>query len=105
MAPLEERRSKKERPAPPQPRPKRQLEQFVAFWTIEPGWHTEVQLRNNLVQHELTVTPVLRLVSGQEQPLQEVTIAPMDVVTVDLASAAAGQIPSGAEAYGSLVLR
>lgn len=32
---------------------------FAPYWTIEPGWHSEIQLRNNLISSPLTVTPVL----------------------------------------------
>ncbi len=31
-------------------------EQVITFWTEEPGWHTEVELRNNLTTRDLTVT-------------------------------------------------
>lgn len=41
------------------PGPKAQ-EQFAPYWTSEPGWHTELQLRNNLAAQSLTVIPVLR---------------------------------------------
>lgn len=36
------------------------FEQYVSYWTTEPGWRTELQLRNNLDPGELTVTPALR---------------------------------------------
>jgi hypothetical protein len=50
------------------PRPKTQ-EVFAPYWTSEPGWDTELQLKNNLSAASLTVTPVLCLNSGQEIPL------------------------------------
>jgi hypothetical protein len=49
-------------------------ESFAPFWTSEPGWDTELQLKNNLSSAPLTVTPVLRLASGEEIPLDAVTI-------------------------------
>ena len=42
---------------------------FAPYWTAEPGWHSEFQLRNNLASGTLTVTPVLRLYTGQEVAL------------------------------------
>jgi hypothetical protein len=58
-----------QRPAP------KQQEVFAAYWSSEPGWDTEFQLENNLPSAPLTVTPVLRLASGEEIPLDPVTIA------------------------------
>jgi hypothetical protein len=57
-------------------------EVFAPYWTSEPGWETELQLKNNLTTGPLTVTPVLRLSSGQEIPLDPVTIAPKVSVSV-----------------------
>lgn len=48
-----------------QPVPKPQ-ESYAPYWTSEPGWTTELQLKNNLFSAPLTVTPVLRTVSGKE---------------------------------------
>jgi len=53
--------------APNPPAPHRQpqdYEQYVAYWTAEPGWRTELQLRNNLDPGDLTVTPTLRSADG-----------------------------------------
>ncbi len=51
-------------------------ESFAPYWTSEPGWDTELQLKNNLASGPLTVTPVLRVASGEEIPLDPVTIPP-----------------------------
>lgn len=32
-------------------------EQYAVYWTAEPGWKTEIHLRNNLPTQSLTVTP------------------------------------------------
>ena len=56
----------------PMPKPQ---ESFAPYWTAEPGWETELQLRNNLASGALTVTPVLRLANGNEIPLDPVTIS------------------------------
>lgn len=63
----------------PSPKPQ---ESFAPYWTSEPGWDTELQLKNNLSSAPLTVTPVLRLASGEEIPLDEVTIPPKRSVSV-----------------------
>jgi hypothetical protein len=55
------------------------LEQFIAYWTTEPGWRSELQLKNNGVGHDLTVTPVLRTPDGAETGLAPVTIKPQEV--------------------------
>lgn len=41
-------------------------ESYAPYWTSEPGWTTELQLKNNLLKASLTVTPVLRLASGKK---------------------------------------
>jgi len=63
------------------PAPRAQ-ELFISYWTSEPGWGTELQLKNNLASQPLTVTPVLRFASGQEVPLTPVTIPANDSVSV-----------------------
>src|ERR1700685_1329721 len=50
-------------------------EVFAPFWTSDPGWETELQLKNNLPSQSLTVTPVLRLASCEEIALDPVTLA------------------------------
>jgi len=59
-------------------------ELMAPYWCAEPGWHTEFQLRNNLLTSDLTVTPVLRLSTGQEFKLSPVTIPAATVTTVDV---------------------
>jgi hypothetical protein len=48
----------------------------AAYWTLEPGWSTALEMRNNLVYHELTVTPILRASTGEEMPLAAVNYRP-----------------------------
>src|SRR5579864_9137297 len=76
---------------PPPPDPVDQ-EQFVAYWTSETGWTSELQLRNNTVGHDLIVTPVLRLADGTETTLAPATIA-------------AASAPQFIGTYGSVALR
>lgn len=81
-------------------------EQVLSYWTSETGWHTELQLRNNAVGRNLTVTPVLRLADGAETSLAAVTINPQEVASVDIdAAIAAAKAPQLIGTYGSLALR
>jgi hypothetical protein len=81
-------------------------EQFVAYWTSETGWTSELQLRNNQTSQGLTVTPCLRLADGAETSLSPVTIKPQEVKSIDLdAAIAAAAAPQLVGAYGSVVLR
>lgn len=81
---------------------------FDPYWTAEPGWHSEFQLRNNMDKGSLTVTPVLRLYTGSEVALTPVTIQPADVVNVDVAQELQKASPAIAEqagTYGSVVFK
>lgn len=80
-------------------------EQYVSYWTTEPGWNTELQLRNNLDSSDLTVVPAVRTAAGVETALPSVTIKAGDVVSVDLYDTLTKSAPSLAGAWGSLVLR
>lgn len=86
------------------PKPK-DREQFIAYWTTETGWHSDLQLRNNLVGSNLTVTPGLRTPDGVETSLPAITIRPQEVKSVDLEAAIRGTAPELVGTYGSIVLR
>jgi hypothetical protein len=79
-------------------------EQFVAYWTTETGWYSELQLRNNLSDQSLTVAPALRLADGTEIALEPVTVNPQEVksINIDAALPVTGQMVG---TYGSVVLR
>ncbi len=95
----------RQHPTPPPPDPVAQ-EQFLAYWTSETGWTSELQLRNNALAQDLTVTPVLRLADGAETDLAPVTIKPQEVKSVDLdAAIAAASAPQLVGTYGSVALR
>ncbi|HUD67276.1 MAG TPA: hypothetical protein VMQ17_22020 [Candidatus Sulfotelmatobacter sp.] len=81
------------------------FEQYVAYWTTEPGWRTELQLRNNLDPGELTVTAALRTADGAETALPPVTIKSGDVASLDLSDALLKTAPKLIGVWGSLVLR
>lgn len=80
-------------------------EQFIAYWTTEAGWGSELQLRNNMVGADLTVTPALRSAGGVEAALAPVTIHPQEIKIIDLETAALASAPQYMGAYGSVVLR
>jgi hypothetical protein len=75
---------------------------------LRPGWDTELQLRNNLPAEPLTVTPVLRLPSGQEIPLTAVTIPPNASVSVSANEGLQEHAPGllgRPDSYGSVTFR
>jgi len=85
---------------PPAPKPQ---EQFLVYWTTEPGWSTELLLRNNLESAQLTVTPALRTPDGIETALSAVTIESGEVLSLDLYEALMKAVPRLAGAWGSAV--
>jgi hypothetical protein len=83
-------------------------EQFVCYWTAEPGWHTDLMLRNNMENAALAVTPAVRLDSGTEIPLAPATVPPSSVISVNLHDALMQSHPEammGANPYGSVLIR
>jgi hypothetical protein len=103
-------------PPPHPPRPKlvgpakwepSSQEISASYWTLEAGWNTDVEMRNNLTSRELTVTPVLRSASGQEVALAPVTVAAQHVVSLDLrnVSQTQPQILNGGGLFGSVAFR
>jgi len=89
----------------PVPSPLQQFEQYIAYWTTEAGWNTELQLRNNLESADLTVTPALRTADGTETALPPVTIKPGDVVSLDFSDLFTKTATKLLGFYGSIVLR
>ena len=85
--------------------PVREFEQFAPYWTDEAGWRSELQMRNNMAQGSLTITPVLRGPDGTEFPLSPVTILPNEAKTLDVADAVLNQAPQLIGSYGSVVFR
>jgi hypothetical protein len=80
-------------------------ELFAPYWTAEAGWRTVLQMRNNLVHSDLTVTPFLRAADGTEFPLPPVTIAPNEIKSVDVSDAVTKSAPQLKGLYGSVVFR
>lgn len=90
------------------PSPKSPRVWYATYWTVESGWHSQLELRNNLAKDELTVQPVLRTFEGTEIALPAVTIPPDEIRTIDIGaalSAAAPNVLNGPNAYGSVVLK
>lgn len=82
-------------------------ESVAPFWTAEPGWTSELQLRNNAFKMDLTVTPVLRTWKGTEIPLPPVSLHPAEDYTIEIPSALAVVAPELAnkpDAWGSIAL-
>jgi hypothetical protein len=80
-------------------------EQVVSYWTIEGGWHSEFQLRNDMPGENLVVTPVLRSSNGDEASLPPISIKPDEVRGVDIRSAVETYAPGFSGSYGSVALR
>lgn len=93
-------------PPPPPPPPAADQELVIPYWTTETGWSSEMQLRNNALAQDLTVTPALRLPDGSETPLVPVTIKSQEVKSIDIGAAiSAAGAPQLIGTYGSAVLR
>ncbi|HEX3681140.1 MAG TPA: hypothetical protein VHU83_01265 [Bryobacteraceae bacterium] len=75
---------------------------------IEPGWSTELEIRNNVAWRDLTVTPVLRTAAGAEIALQAVIVPPEHVESIDVREALLSAAPSLLDqngSFGSVVYR
>jgi len=79
----------------------------AAYWTLEPGWNTDIEIRNNVESRELTVTPVINLSSGKEFPLSPVTVAARHVISLDLRSLVESdsQLHEAVGSFGSISFR
>ena len=86
------------RPAKWNPQPQ---QSFVSYWTVESGWNTTLEIRNNLMQRDLSVTPVLRTFDGKEITLPALTLASEQVTGVDLRQALATAAPHLLDKPGS----
>lgn len=80
-------------------------EQYVSYWTLEPNWHSELQLRNTSPTTDLLVSPSLRATDGSETPLSAVLVHPNEVVDVNLHEAVMYSAKQPSSLLGSVVLR
>ena len=81
-----------------------QHEVVAPFWTLEPGWSTQLEVSNNLTQEDLEVTPVLRTFDGTELPLPLLKIAHDQARTLDLQTLVP-DLNGRANSYGSVLFR
>lgn len=105
---VEEARAKHNQIAAARVVPTKDNEQFAPYWTAEGGWHTELQLRNNLSTGSMIVTPILRTPDGAETSLTPVTLLSGEVQSIDLnkaLTAVNSDLLGKANAYGSIALR
>ena len=70
-----------------------QQEVIASYWSLEPGWNTELEVRNNLAKRQLTVTPVLRTAAGREIALPDIVLASEEVTSINLQQAVAEVAP------------
>jgi hypothetical protein len=85
-----------------------QQEVATSYWTLEPGWNTELEIRNNLAERQLTVTPLIRTAAGREIALPDVVLASEEVTSINLRQAVAQVAPAlvgTAGSYGSAAVR
>ena len=81
---------------------------MASYWSLEPGWNTELEIRNNLVERQLTVTPVLRTAAGREIALPDVVLASEEVTSINLQQAlsqAAPELVNRMGSFGSAAVR
>lgn len=78
-----------------------QQEVIASYWSLEPGWNTELEVRNNLAKRQLTVTPVLRTAAGREIALPDIVLASEEVTSINLQQAVAEVAPELVNHMGS----
>jgi hypothetical protein len=59
---------------------------WAAYWTIEPGFTSTLEMKNNLVQSPLDITVSLYFANGEEYPLSPISIGPRQTVVLDISS-------------------
>jgi hypothetical protein len=89
-------------PTAPARKPPSEQELVAPFWTLEPGWGSQLEVRNNQAKADMEVTPVLRTSDGTELALPIVKLHPDQVEKVDLSTAAAS-LNGRVGAYGSVL--
>ena len=66
--------------------PKSRQEVIAPYWSLESGWKTSFEIRNNLPTEAMRVTPVLRTHSGEELRLPVIEVGSEQIRSVDLHS-------------------
>ena len=80
----------------------------ASYWTLEPGWSTELEVRNNLFQRSVTVTPALRTAAGREILLSSLTLDSEQSIMIDLGKAVAQidpSVPGQSGSFGSVAVK
>lgn len=80
----------------------------VPYWTTEPGWNTQIEIRNNRRNKPISVQTVLRLTDGTSVTLPAITIDPAESKPVDLGLAVAAIASANVRSlpmYGSALLQ
>jgi hypothetical protein len=65
-----------------QPTPGQKL--WAAYWTVQPGFMSTLEMKNNLVQMPLNVGVSLYFASGEEYPLAPITLGPRQTAVLDI---------------------
>ncbi|MBI3664155.1 MAG: IPT/TIG domain-containing protein [Acidobacteria bacterium] len=57
---------------------------WSVYWTVEPGFTSTLEMKNNLVADPLNVSVSLYFANGEEYPLAPVQLGPRQTATIDL---------------------
>lgn len=68
-------------------------EVFANYWTIEPGWNTHFEIRNNRPDRNIDVEITINTADGTQASLGTVTAFPNEVADVDLSALVAARKP------------
>jgi hypothetical protein len=67
---------------------------WAAYWTIEPGYTSTLEMKNNLVHSPLDLSVSLYFASGEEYPLSPISVGPRQTVVLDVSSIIASLPPA-----------
>jgi hypothetical protein len=83
-------------------------ELILPYVTLEPGWRTSLEVRNNLADRKILVAPSFRLSNGREIELPAVEIKSDETKSLNLATVVGGlnaNLVGKTGTFGSVVLR
>jgi hypothetical protein len=69
-------------PATGQTAPSQKL--WAAYWTVQPGFRSTLEMKNNLVQGSLNVSVSLYFASGEEYPLGPIALGARQTAVLDI---------------------
>ncbi|MGH9579404.1 MAG: hypothetical protein ACRD2R_00295, partial [Terriglobales bacterium] len=70
---------------------------WVPYWTVEPGFRSTLELKNNRTETALTVEMSVYLLSGPEYYLPSVHLQPRETRTLDLNQVLSGLLPASGD--------